>query len=66
MRQVDNAADRGTVIGQNPSGTALPGETIVLSISSGEVPPPPPAPPVTGTAADGGDGGGDDGGDGDN
>ena len=44
VRQVDNAADRGTVVGQNPSGTALPGETIVLSVSSGEVPPPPAAP----------------------
>ncbi len=44
VREVDNAADRGTVIGQSPSGTALPGETIVLSISSGEVPPPPDAP----------------------
>jgi membrane peptidoglycan carboxypeptidase len=43
-REVDNAADRGTVVGQSPSGTALPGETIVLSISSGDVPPPPAAP----------------------
>ena len=43
-RKVDNAAERGTVIGQSPRGTALPGETIVLSVSSGEVPPPPPAP----------------------
>jgi membrane peptidoglycan carboxypeptidase len=48
-RTVDNAASRGTVVGQNPSGTALPGETIVLSISSGTVPPPPAAP--TGEAA---------------
>ena len=32
-RIVDNAATRGTVIGQNPSGTALPGETIVLTVS---------------------------------
>lgn len=43
-RTVDNAASRGTVVGQSPRGTALPGETIVLSVSSGEVPPPPPAP----------------------
>ncbi|MDT7618965.1 MAG: hypothetical protein QOF00_6412 [Pseudonocardiales bacterium] len=43
-RSVDNAAARGTVIGQSPRGTALPGETIVLSVSSGSVPPPPPAP----------------------
>ncbi|WP_433276978.1 penicillin-binding protein [Pseudonocardia xinjiangensis] len=43
-RTVDNAAARGTVIGQSPRGTALPGEVIVLSISSGSVPPPPAAP----------------------
>ncbi|MBW0095657.1 penicillin-binding protein [Pseudonocardia sp. KRD-184] len=43
-RERDNAAPRGTVIGQSPRGTALPGETIVLTVSSGEVPPPPAAP----------------------
>lgn len=43
-RTVDNAAPRGTVIGQEPRGTALPGETVVLSVSSGSVPAPPPAP----------------------
>ncbi|WP_240157587.1 penicillin-binding protein [Pseudonocardia broussonetiae] len=43
-REQDNAASRGTVIGQSPRGTALPGETIVLTVSSGEVPPPPAAP----------------------
>jgi membrane peptidoglycan carboxypeptidase len=63
-RRVDNAADRGTVVGQNPSGTALPGETIVLSVSSGEVPPPPAAPGEGGGGGGGnGDGGGDGGGD---
>ncbi|HVL83979.1 MAG TPA: penicillin-binding protein [Pseudonocardia sp.] len=41
---VDNRAPRGTVVGQNPRGSALPGETILLQVSSGEVPPPPPAP----------------------
>jgi len=41
---VDNRADKGTVVGQDPNGTALPGETILLQVSSGEVPPPPPAP----------------------
>ena len=46
-RTVDNAAPRGTVVGQSPRGSALPGETIVLSVSSGSVPPP-PAPPGTG------------------
>jgi membrane peptidoglycan carboxypeptidase len=43
-RTVDNRADRGTVVGQTPNGTALPGETILLQISTGEVPPPPPPP----------------------
>jgi membrane peptidoglycan carboxypeptidase len=41
---VDNAAPAGTVIGQSPRGTALPEETVVLQISSGNVPPPPPPP----------------------
>src|SRR5689334_15763600 len=41
---VDNRADRGTVVGQDPNGTALPGETVLLQVSSGRVPPP-PAPP---------------------
>ncbi len=43
-RSVDNLASRGTVLGQTPRGTALPGETIVLQISSGSVPAPPPPP----------------------
>lgn len=42
--RVENAARRGTVVGQSPRGTALPGETIRLSISSGTVAPPPPPP----------------------
>jgi membrane peptidoglycan carboxypeptidase len=46
-RTVDNLAPRGTVIGQDPRGTALPRENITLQVSSGTVPapPPPPAPP---------------------
>jgi membrane peptidoglycan carboxypeptidase len=71
-RQVDNAASRGTVVGQSPRGTALPGENIELFVSSGEVPPPPAAPteaPVEGGEPDGAeppppDGGDGDGGDG--
>ena len=43
-RTVDNRADKGTVVGQNPDGHALPGETILLDVSSGDVPPPPPPP----------------------
>jgi membrane peptidoglycan carboxypeptidase len=66
-RTVDNRAAKGTVVGQNPRGTALPGETILLQISSGQVPPPPPAPgdEASGdTGGGGGDNGGDDGDDG--
>ena len=63
-REVDNRAERGTVVGQSPNGTALPGETILLQISSGEVPPPPPA-PDDGEGDGDGDGDGDGGGDGD-
>ncbi|GAA5121643.1 penicillin-binding protein [Pseudonocardia adelaidensis] len=59
VREVDNAADRGTVVGQDPNGSALPGETVELSISSGEAPPPPDAP------GDDDDDDDDDGGDGD-
>jgi membrane peptidoglycan carboxypeptidase len=62
-RTVDNRADRGTVVGQNPNGTALPGETILLQISSGEVPPPPAPPGDSGDNSDEGGDGGDDGGD---
>ena len=43
-RTVDNRADKGTVVGQDPNGTALPGEIVLLQVSSGDVPPPPPAP----------------------
>jgi beta-lactam-binding protein with PASTA domain len=64
VREVDNAAERGTVVGQNPHGSALPGETVVLSVSSGEAPPPPDAPGDDDDDDDGGDGDGD-GGDGD-
>ena len=58
-RTVDNRADNGTVVGQDPNGTALPGETILLQISSGQVPPPPPPP---GGSADTGGGNGGNGG----
>ena len=40
----DNNADRGTVVGQNPQGPALPGETILLTVSSGKAPDAPDAP----------------------
>jgi len=43
-KSMDNRADKGTVVGQAPNGTALPGQTIVLQVSTGEVPPPPAAP----------------------
>ena len=60
-RPEPNRAARGTVVGQDPLGTALPGETILLNVSTGEVPPPPDPPKDNGD--DGGDG---DNGDGDN
>jgi membrane peptidoglycan carboxypeptidase len=74
-RTVDNLATRGTVIGQSPRGTALPGEQIVLTLSSGSVPPPPAAPDESasngdedngdgdGASEDNGDDNGDNGGD---
>jgi beta-lactam-binding protein with PASTA domain len=40
----DNNADRGTVVGQNPQGQALPGETVLLTVSSGHAPDAPNAP----------------------
>jgi len=61
---VDSAAPRGTVVNQSPRGNALPGEQILLSISSGTPPAPPPAPAGGGDDGDGDDGGGG-GGDGD-
>jgi membrane peptidoglycan carboxypeptidase len=67
-RTQDNAASRGTVIGQSPRGTALPGENIVLTVSSGEVPaapPPPTGEPVEGVNPDGGEPPPVEGGDGD-
>jgi membrane peptidoglycan carboxypeptidase len=60
-RPSDNRAPRGTVVGQDPLGTALPGEIVSLQVSTGEVPPPPPAP----GDGDNGDDNNDDGGDGD-
>jgi membrane peptidoglycan carboxypeptidase len=45
LRDTDNRAAPGTVIGQNPRGTALPNEVITLQVSTGKVPPPPPPPP---------------------
>lgn len=53
---VDNGAPRGTVVDQTPKSKALPGEQIVLSISSGTAPPR----PDDGGGGDNGDGGGED------
>ncbi|MBO0877368.1 MAG: PASTA domain-containing protein, partial [Pseudonocardia sp.] len=44
IQRVDNRARRGMVVGQSPRGSALPGETVTLQVSSGKVPPPPPPP----------------------
>ena len=43
-RSIDNRAPEGTIVGQNPNSTALPGETILLQISTGHVPPAPSPP----------------------
>ena len=43
---VNSSQTRGVVVAQSPRGTALPGTTVTLSISSGYVPPPRPAEPV--------------------
>ena len=43
-QNVDNRAAQGTVVGQFPQGTALPGEVVTLQVSTGQVPPPPPPP----------------------
>ena len=43
-RTADNNAERGTVVGQNPQGQALPGETVLLTVSSGHAPDAPDAP----------------------
>ena len=44
VETTDNNAERGTVVGQNPQGQALPGETVLLSVSSGNAPEAPDAP----------------------
>jgi membrane peptidoglycan carboxypeptidase len=43
-RSIDNRAPEGTIVGQDPNSTALPGETILLQISTGHVPPAPSPP----------------------
>jgi penicillin-binding protein 1A len=47
VRQVNNSAARGTVVSQQPSagGTATAGDRVVVSVSTGYVPPPPPPEP---------------------
>ena len=40
----DNNPERGTVVGQNPQGQALPGETVLLTVSGGNAPEAPAAP----------------------
>jgi membrane peptidoglycan carboxypeptidase len=66
-KNMDNRADKGTVVGQSPSGTALPGQVVVLQVSTGEVPPPPDAPKDNGDDnGDNGDNNNDNGDSGDN
>ena len=44
LHATSTTAPRGHVVGQNPNSTALPGETILLQISTGQVPPAPSPP----------------------
>jgi membrane peptidoglycan carboxypeptidase len=44
LQDTDNRAPKGVVVGQSQHGIALPGDTITLQVSTGEVPPPPPPP----------------------
>jgi beta-lactam-binding protein with PASTA domain len=44
VETTDNNAERGTVVGHNPKGQALPGETVLLTVSSGKAPEAPAAP----------------------
>ena len=41
---VASRAPGGTVVGEDPQGTALPGDAITLAVSTGQVPPAPAAP----------------------
>jgi membrane peptidoglycan carboxypeptidase len=52
VTDVDNRAAEGTVVGQAPRGTALPGEVVTLQVSTGDVPPPPPPPGDSGDDRD--------------
>jgi beta-lactam-binding protein with PASTA domain len=53
---VGNRAPAGTVVGQNPRGSVLPDQVIILQVSTGTVPaaPPPPAGPPPLAAGAGG------------
>ncbi len=44
---VDSRAPAGTVVGENPLGVGVAGQTITLVSSSGHLPPPPPPPRAT-------------------
>ncbi|MPZ84796.1 MAG: PASTA domain-containing protein [Actinophytocola sp.] len=62
-REINSAQQKGTVVSQTPRGSALPGETITLRISTGYVPPPqtsdpPSSPPPSGPGGPGPGGGG--------
>ncbi len=39
---VDNQAPSGTVVGQSPTGSLLPGQSVAVQVSDGSPPPPPP------------------------
>ncbi len=60
--ELNSSSAKGTVVSQSPRGTALPGETITIGISTGYVPPPqtsqPPSSPKPPPSRGGGGGGG--------
>jgi membrane peptidoglycan carboxypeptidase len=65
VEKVDNAADKGTVVGQDPNGSALPGETITLSVSTGNIGDAPNPPGDSGNSDSGNSGNSDSGNSGD-
>ncbi|HWM02119.1 MAG TPA: penicillin-binding protein [Actinophytocola sp.] len=61
--EINSSQPKGTVVSQSPRGSALPGESITLHVSTGYVPPPqtsepPPSQPPPSGPGGGGPGGG--------
>lgn len=58
--EINSSAQKGTVVGQSPRGSALPGELITIGVSTGYVPPPQTSDPPSSSQPppSGGNGGG--------